>query len=362
MKLSRKKEIDNLFADSPDAKNSRRTSPRLDKAKPSQELIELSPVPVPELGLIDDLEEDLTYFATADDSIDSNEDDDLIVKAIQRVNAYKEGEEVVLGPLPRGGYEFIHACYYDGSQQSWITKKAERIILPKLPEGYKVNLTDIAALQAQYRKTDSEYRNNVACYPSIITGEFQFCGCDQVSCLSNAALSSHYCGFCGTRMMGWCLVEPSTWGVCRKCFLVQHPGHKINDSNNQAVVRSDKPNKWKVPLNTSVKPAVPLITELPKDVDDDVVVVDPAIPTLPTPPAAMVTRKKGKPSNTIDSDSDFVDEEIPASAIQSKRSRTVSKFNQISEEGIINFDSPNGIIEPPKLRKTLQRRRNCRSS
>ena len=37
--------------------------------------------------------------------------------------------------------------------------------------------------------------------------------------------------------------------------------------------------------------------------------------------------------------------------MQSKRSRTVSKFNQISEEGIITFDSPNGIIEPPKLRK-----------
>jgi len=37
--------------------------------------------------------------------------------------------------------------------------------------------------------------------------------------------------------------------------------------------------------------------------------------------------------------------------MQSKRSRTVSKFNQISEDGIITFDSPNGIIEPPKLRK-----------
>jgi len=283
VKLSRKKEIDNLFADSPNATNFRRSSPRLSKAKPSQELIELSPVA--ELGLIDDLEEDIGYATADDNDIDCQEDNDLIVKAIQRVNPYKEGEDVILGPSPRAGYEFIQFCYYDDSKQSWITKKAERIILPKLPEKFTVSLTDIAALRAQYCKPDSEYRNNVACYPNIITGEFQFCGCDQVSCLSNAALSSHYCGFCGTRLMGWCLLEPSTWGVCRKCYLVQYQGHKSNDTNNEVVVRSDKPRTRKVPVNTSVKPAAPLLTDLPKDVDDDVVILETAIPTLPTPTA-----------------------------------------------------------------------------
>ena len=364
VKPNRKKEVVSLSAESPDKTItliSTRSSPRFSKAKPSQDFIELSPIA--ELGLIDDEDEDEGY-ATADDTqtdianeVDCNNVDNLgdnnnttsLVQAIQLANPYKEGGEVEVGKHARDGYELLYFNYYNPSINMWVTKKAERLILPKLPVQYKVSLTDIAALKVQYCKPESEYRDNATCYPEIITGEFQFCGCDQISCLSNSALSSHYCGFCGKRLMGWCLVEPAAWGVCRNCYLVEFQG-KITTGNNNPIVLPIN-NKKKLPVNALVKPTGPLLQDVPIDIADDVQIVDTDIPNLPTTTAQP--KRKQKTINDIDSDSDFVDEDIPASAIPSKRARPVSNFNSI-DEGIVMFDCPAGIIVPPKLRKPFE--------
>ena len=52
-----------------------------------------------------------------------------------------------------------------------------------------------------------------------MVAQFRYCGCDFKACILNAASSHHACGYCGHLMFAFCLVEPSTWGACRKCYI-----------------------------------------------------------------------------------------------------------------------------------------------
>ena len=111
------------------------------------------------------------------------------------------------------------ACY-EPSTKSWTTQLMKREINKKVIPNFVIpgGQEAIKLWSIKYGKDESLYRDRVQ-RMTVLPGIFQFCGCDEKTCLANAAASNHFCGYCLKRLFGYCLQEPGEWGVCRKCFL-----------------------------------------------------------------------------------------------------------------------------------------------
>ena len=136
-------------------------------------------------------------------------------------------KEEMLDLVAREGWEVIDFAYYNPKLKRWKYTQAKRSAIPQLPIAFTGE--DEAKLWGQmYEKTPNNYISAKDITPNTSNGDFSFCGCDRLTCLANAATSGHFCLYCGCRMFAWCLLEPGTFGVCRKCYFRQVKNDKSN--------------------------------------------------------------------------------------------------------------------------------------
>ena len=120
---------------------------------------------------------------------------------------------------PSDGQEVIDLAVFDQVAHKWTTQQIIRYTMNALPRNFTIpgGLETIKLWDVKYSQPESIYRSSHV--PVHGEGQFEYCGCDFKACVLNAASSHHACGYCGRRMFAYCLAEPSTWGVCRKCFI-----------------------------------------------------------------------------------------------------------------------------------------------
>ena len=163
-------------------------------------------------------------------------------------NESEEPKEV--GFLTQIPYEphresLFHLVFWNKSTKKWFAKPSKRLLLPKsIPP--PVTKTEMEGWKSKYELEGNIFRDSSVKQPASFPrtdfiGEFQYCGCNLQSCKVNVAGSSHYCRHCKIRMLGFCLVEPGSWGLCYSCYLTTTATKPSNVNTKKAAVSKKLP-------------------------------------------------------------------------------------------------------------------------
>jgi hypothetical protein len=164
-------------------------------------------------------------------------------------NSSEEPKEVVLIteiPFETHRESLFHMAFWNQSTKKWFAKPSKRLLVPRaLPAA--ITERELEGWKSKYELEDNIFRDSTVQLPASFPktddflGEFQYCGCNILSCKVNVSGSSHYCRHCKVRMLGFCLVEPGTWGLCRSCYFKNNTAKSSNVSTKKSVASKKLP-------------------------------------------------------------------------------------------------------------------------
>ena len=164
--------------------------------------------------------------------------------------------------------EHIQIIVYDDANKKWTTDLAKRIKNVELPNNFTVTSTDYPEYVKLYTVNSANYyRNDNEIFPiKNVEGVFVLCGCGRKQCKTNVAAVGHYCGYCATPIYTFCLVEPGSFGCCRKCFL-----ENVLKEEDRHLVKNKTPSRRRqMYIPRTVVAVAPTPSELGREfIDED---------------------------------------------------------------------------------------------
>jgi hypothetical protein len=214
--------------------------------------------------------EDLDLEKTSDDekSVAPDVDDDFILWQLANPKWVRSEAEEIEMQILGNGREYLQFIVYDDVNKKWTTDLGKRLKKVELPRNFAVTPADYPQFVKLYTVgTDNYYRNDSDKFPvPNVEGVFVLCGCARQQCKTNVACVGHFCGYCATPIHPFCLLEPGSFGCCRKCFL-----GRVLKEEDKHLVKTKTPVRRR-PINIG-RPAVavaPTPAELGSEfVDED---------------------------------------------------------------------------------------------